>query len=250
METRNVIDAVVDDFEHGHREERRDASSPWTRAPHGDYVRNVRRFWFQRTPRAIMAEDIGFETTHERATEFSGASDNNPAMWYYLAQASRDHRFGGAPSDEPLKWIMSALAAEVKTRGLRFTDIPRILPAHRLSWFAYSIREGAIDRTMAKTVFAEMLKLRHLPMDSAQGREDFEALISRPEFKAVSTEDLEPVVDAIIAANPGQFEKARENPRLVQWFVGQAMKATGGKAAAPKVIEIVNRRIDEANDEG
>jgi len=243
METRNVVDRVDDDFEHGHREQRADATAPWTRSLHGDYVLNTRRFWFQKAPHVIMAEDMGFETSVERAAEFAGASDNDPDMWYYLALASKDHGFMGEPTDEPLKWIMSALAAEVKVRGLRFGDIPRILPAHYLSWFAYAIREGTIDRTMAKAVFAELLKIPHRPLSDTQAGFDFNNLIARPEFKAVSADDLEPIVDRIIADNPGQFDKARENPKLVQWFVGQAMKATGGKASAPAVIAIVNARI-------
>ena len=247
METRSVVDRIVDDFEHGHREERRDAESPWTRSLHSDYVRNIRPFWFQKSPRDIMAQDMGFETTHERANEFSGASDSNPALWYYLALASVDHGFMGEPSDEPLKWIMSALAAEVKVRGLRFNDIPDILPAHYLSWFAYAIREGVIDRTFTKAVFAELLKMPHLPLTDPAGGLAFNTLISRPEYKSISADDLEPVIDGIIAANQGQFDKARENPKLVQWFVGQAMKATGGKASAPKVIDIVNRRIAAAS---
>ena len=39
----------------------------------------------------------------------------------------------------------------------------------------------------------------------------------------------------IRANNPAQVEKARANPKLAGWFVGQVMKATGGKAN-PKLV--------------
>ncbi len=47
----------------------------------------------------------------------------------------------------------------------------------------------------------------------------------------------------MIAANPAQVEKARANPKLVGWFVGQVMKATGGKANPAAVNQIVGARL-------
>jgi hypothetical protein len=38
------------------------------------------------------------------------------------------------------------------------------------------------------------------------------------------------VVDEIIAANPKQVEQVQTKPKTLGWFVGQVMRATGGKA--------------------
>ena len=54
---------------------------------------------------------------------------------------------------------------------------------------------------------------------------------------------IEAAVDEIIAANPAQVEKAKQNPKLAGWFVGQVMKATGGKANPKAVNEIVARKL-------
>ena len=54
---------------------------------------------------------------------------------------------------------------------------------------------------------------------------------------------IEAAVDEIIAANPAQVEKARQNPKLAGWFVGQVMKATGGKANPKAVNEIVAAKL-------
>ena len=54
---------------------------------------------------------------------------------------------------------------------------------------------------------------------------------------------IETAVDEIIAANPAQVEKAKQNPKLAGWFVGQVMKATGGKANPKAVNEIVARKL-------
>ena len=47
----------------------------------------------------------------------------------------------------------------------------------------------------------------------------------------------------IIAANPAQVEKAKANPKLAGWFVGQVMKATGGKANPAAVNQIVTAKL-------
>ncbi|MEY2961646.1 MAG: aspartyl/glutamyl-tRNA amidotransferase subunit, partial [Pseudomonadota bacterium] len=50
-------------------------------------------------------------------------------------------------------------------------------------------------------------------------------------------------VDEIIAANPAQVEKAQANPKLAGWFVGQVMKATGGKANPAAVNALVMKKL-------
>ncbi|MEP3054932.1 Asp-tRNA(Asn)/Glu-tRNA(Gln) amidotransferase subunit GatB [Ascidiaceihabitans sp.] len=54
---------------------------------------------------------------------------------------------------------------------------------------------------------------------------------------------IEAALDDIIAANPAQVEKAKENPKLAGWFVGQVMKATGGKANPKAVNQLVAQKL-------
>ena len=58
------------------------------------------------------------------------------------------------------------------------------------------------------------------------------------------TDAIEAAVDEVIAANPAQVEKAKANPKLAGWFVGQVMKATGGKANPKAVIQLVAQKLD------
>jgi aspartyl-tRNA(Asn)/glutamyl-tRNA(Gln) amidotransferase subunit B len=64
--------------------------------------------------------------------------------------------------------------------------------------------------------------------------------------EAVSdTASLEPVVDAILAANPGQVEQYRGGKQgLLGFFVGQVMKETQGTADARAVSELVRAKLD------
>ena len=54
---------------------------------------------------------------------------------------------------------------------------------------------------------------------------------------------IKEVVDTVIRDNPKQVLKLEANPKLVGWFVGQVMKATGGKANPKSVNEILKERL-------
>ena len=61
--------------------------------------------------------------------------------------------------------------------------------------------------------------------------------------QVTDTGAIEAAVDEIIAANPAQVEKAQANPKLAGWFVGQVMKATGGKANPAAVNKLVTAKL-------
>ena len=54
---------------------------------------------------------------------------------------------------------------------------------------------------------------------------------------------IERAVDEIVAANPAKVEQARAKPSMAGWFVGQVMKATGGKANPQAVNELVKAKL-------
>ena len=54
---------------------------------------------------------------------------------------------------------------------------------------------------------------------------------------------IEREVDRIISENPDQVAKAKINQKLAGWFVGQVLKATGGKANPATVNELVSQKI-------
>ncbi len=63
-------------------------------------------------------------------------------------------------------------------------------------------------------------------------------------MKAVTdTGAIEAALDALIAANPEQVEKAKVNAKLAGWFTGQVLKATGGKANPAVVNAMVAQKL-------
>jgi aspartyl-tRNA(Asn)/glutamyl-tRNA(Gln) amidotransferase subunit B len=54
---------------------------------------------------------------------------------------------------------------------------------------------------------------------------------------------LEKIVDEIMASNLDKVADAKANPKAIGWFVGQVMKASGGKANPQTVNELLRKRI-------
>ena len=54
---------------------------------------------------------------------------------------------------------------------------------------------------------------------------------------------IEAIVDDIIAQNADKVAQARAKPAVAGWFVGQVMKASGGKANPGAVNDLVKRKL-------
>ena len=88
----------------------------------------------------------------------------------------------------------------------------------------------------------------------ASGQEVFEIMVESGDapdkiveergMKQVSDEGaLAAIIDELVSNNPKQVEQARENPKLVGWFVGQVMKATGGQANPGVVNKLLKAKL-------
>ncbi|MBI1868207.1 MAG: Asp-tRNA(Asn)/Glu-tRNA(Gln) amidotransferase subunit GatB [Methylocystis sp.] len=74
---------------------------------------------------------------------------------------------------------------------------------------------------------------------------DPRAIVEERGMKQVTdTGAIEAAVDAIIEANPDKVAQAKAKPSMLGWFVGQVMKATGGKANPQAVNQLLKSRLD------
>ena len=97
------------------------------------------------------------------------------------------------------------------------------------------IDEGKISNKIAKDLF-EILW-------TESG--DPEELVERLGLIQVTDESaLSSVVQKIMEENPDQVKKAKENPKLKSWFVGQAMKASNGKANPKTLSALVEKLLN------
>ena len=102
--------------------------------------------------------------------------------------------------------------------------------AARLGALVDLVASNAISGRTAKDVLDEMVETGADPA----------AIVDRKGLRQISdTGAIEAAIDAAIAANPAQAEQYRAgNAKVAGWFVGQVMKATGGKAN-PKIVNDV-----------
>jgi aspartyl-tRNA(Asn)/glutamyl-tRNA(Gln) amidotransferase subunit B len=108
------------------------------------------------------------------------------------------------------------------------------------------IPEGADMAELAKVVkVAKELTREALQQAvAASAGESFTADEYLAQTAVSDTTELEPVVDAVLAANPGQVEAYRDGKEgLLGFFVGQVMKETSGKANPQVVNELLREKL-------
>src|SRR5262249_44414544 len=54
---------------------------------------------------------------------------------------------------------------------------------------------------------------------------------------------IDALVSDIVARNPDKVEQERAKPAVLGWFVGQVMKASGGKANPQAVNELLKKKL-------
>lgn len=103
---------------------------------------------------------------------------------------------------------------------------------------------GIVDLVAAGTISSKIAKdlLQVIIAEEPEG-EPAEIVERRGMKQVTDLGAIEKVVDEIIAANPEQVEKVKAKPTLIGWFVGQAMKASGGKANPQALNEILKRKL-------
>ena len=73
---------------------------------------------------------------------------------------------------------------------------------------------------------------------------DVGVLVTKLDLKQVTdTGAIEKVVDEVIAANPDKVADVKTNPKALGWFVGQVMKASGGKANPQAVNALLKEKL-------
>ena len=56
-------------------------------------------------------------------------------------------------------------------------------------------------------------------------------------YKAVDINEIDSVLQKVIANNASQAEKAKTDPRIINWFVGQCMKELKGRGSALTITD-------------
>ena len=139
------------------------------------------------------------------------------------------------PADAKLaaNWVMGDFSAALNKDGLEVTDSR--LSAARMGGLLGRIVDNTISGKMAKEVFEVMW---------AEGS-DADAVIEARGLKQITDAGaIEKLIDDIMAANPKQLADFRSGKdKLFGFFVGQAMKLSGGKANPALLNELLKKKL-------
>ena len=76
-----------------------------------------------------------------------------------------------------------------------------------------------------------------------EGGDPRELVESRGMKQVTDLGAIEKAVDEIIAKNPDKVADTKTNPKALGWFVGQVMKASGGKASPQAVNDLLKKKL-------
>ncbi len=135
-------------------------------------------------------------------------------------------------------WVMGELSSLLNREDLDISQSP--VTASQLGGMIARIKDNTISGKIAKTVFEAM----------ASGEGDADEIIEKRGLKQVTdTGAIDAMLDEVLAANAEQVEQYRasdENKRgkMFGFFVGQAMKASKGKANPQQVNELLRKKLE------
>jgi aspartyl-tRNA(Asn)/glutamyl-tRNA(Gln) amidotransferase subunit B len=138
----------------------------------------------------------------------------------------------GRDAKAAANWVINELAGRLNKEGRDIAAAP--VSASQLGAILDLIAAGTISGKIAKDLFEIVW---------SEGG-DPQAIVEARGMKQVTDlSAIEQVVDEIIARNPDKVAQARAKPALIGWFVGQVMKASGGKANPRTVNELLNAKL-------
>ncbi|OJU29075.1 MAG: aspartyl/glutamyl-tRNA amidotransferase subunit B [Nitrobacter sp. 62-13] len=142
-----------------------------------------------------------------------------------LANARRDGKLAA-------NWVINELFGRLNKESRSIAESP--VSASQLAAIVDLIGEGTISGKIAKDLFEIVW---------TEGG-DPRALVEARGMKQVTDMGaIEKAVDDIVAANPDKAAQVRDKPQMIGWFVGQVMKASGGKANPQAVNDLLKTKL-------
>jgi aspartyl-tRNA(Asn)/glutamyl-tRNA(Gln) amidotransferase subunit B len=151
----------------------------------------------------------------------------------YFERAARSGKENPRDAKQVANWTITGLFGLLNAKGLSIAQSP--ISADHLGRLVDLIADGTISGRIAKDVF-------ELMADS--GRDPADIVAEKGLRQITDTGAIEAAVDQVIAANPEKAAEVRGGKdKLLGWFVGQVMKATGGKANPGQVNELLKKKL-------
>jgi aspartyl-tRNA(Asn)/glutamyl-tRNA(Gln) amidotransferase subunit B len=150
-------------------------------------------------------------------------------------RASADYFEGvakGRDAKAAANWVINELFGRLNREGRDITASP--VSAAQLAAVLDLINEGVISGKIAKDLFEIIW---------TEGGDPRAIVEARGLKQVTNLGEIERIVDEVVARNPDKVAQAKANEKLIGWFVGQVMKASGGKANPQAVNDLLRRKL-------
>jgi aspartyl-tRNA(Asn)/glutamyl-tRNA(Gln) amidotransferase subunit B len=167
----------------------------------------------------------------------AGVLTSSKTLVQFFEDVVRIFKDNGADSKTIAKpianWMTGEVARLLNEEGIEITQC-KLTPSH-IADLVRLVQDQTLSSTGAKQVISVVWKTG----DSVQ------SIVEREGLKQVSNvSELEPMIEKIIAAYPGQAAQFRSGKdKLLGFFVGQAMKETGGKANPTLLGDLFKQKL-------
>jgi len=133
-------------------------------------------------------------------------------------------------------WVMREILGELNKSGISIEDFP-ISPT-MAGELINLVTNGVINASVAAEVFGEMI----------ESGSSAETIVKKLGLEQISSRDeLEVMVNEVIAGNPEEVERYRSgNRKLLGFFIGEVMKMSGGKANPKLLNELFEGKLDRS----
>ena len=204
----------------------------------------VARDWVERVrsemaelPR-VMAERF---VTHYKLPEYDATTlTQSKVMAAYFETAAQVCEQAKLASN----WVMGEVSRRLNTGDMGFDNIP--VSATQLGALIVRIHDNTISNNAAKDVFDALWNdAATFSTDKATALQQIDAVIDAKGLKQMNDNGaLEAIIDAVLAANPDNVEQFRAGKeKAFNALVGQAMKASKGKANPAQVNEMLKKKL-------
>jgi len=139
------------------------------------------------------------------------------------------------PAKLAANWIMGELSAALNKANLSIEQSP--LSAQRLATLLQRVADKTISNNMAKDIFAALWATKKTVAD----------IIQEQGLQQVTDHyTIIQIIDTVLAANPQQLAEYRSGKnKLYSFFVGQIMKASGGKLNPQQLNDLLKQKLDQ-----
>jgi aspartyl-tRNA(Asn)/glutamyl-tRNA(Gln) amidotransferase subunit B len=153
---------------------------------------------------------------------------------YFEAVVAKAGREQAKPA---ANWLMGDVSSTLNREGVDIADSP--VKAEQLALLLQRIADGTISNKIAKEIFSTMWEA---PSDDPAA---VDAVIEAKGLKQISDAGaLEKIVDEVLAANAKSVEEFKAGKeKAFNALIGQAMKASRGKANPAQLTELLKKKL-------